>query len=179
MNIKVIKQKSTEELRTDKVEVDKRETKSKVFFYVIMGVLGLISLLLIVFFYWTLQSDKVLEIKNAPVPVRPTTIDTDQYILLHYDYCKYKSVHGIVETSLVSKTTVLPLPIAKDTTEKDCKAFDAPYPVPGNTPPETYHYHFKACYPLNPIKIVCTEWDSKTFDVEGPRPDINIEIPKK
>jgi hypothetical protein len=144
-----------------------------------MLVLGITAIALIIYLYWLFQIGTVLEIKNNPVPVRPKTIDHDQYIILHYDYCKYSNTEGTVESSLVSKTTVLPLPTLEDTTKKACHSFDAPYPLPGQAPSETYHYKFKACYPLNPVKTVCTEWESKEFVIKSPEIKRNIEIPKQ
>jgi hypothetical protein len=178
MNTKVIKRKGVEELRTDQLAIDTRETKSKLLFYGAMGILGLTVASLAVFLYWTIQMGTVLEIKNAPVPVRPKIIDKSQYVLLHYNYCKHTNSEGLVESQLISKTSVLVLPDAVDSTKKACHEFDAPYPIPGQTAPETYHYHFKACYPINPVKKVCTEWDSKPFTIEGPKPEIEIQIPK-
>ncbi len=179
MDIKKVRQKGTEELRTDQVGYDKRETRSKLLFYASMGVLGIILIGIAVLIFWSVQMGTVLEIKNSPVPVRPTKIDSDQYILLHYDYCKHSDAEGVVQSSLVSKTSVLVLPEARDTTKEGCNEFDAPYPVPGQTAPEIYHYHFKACYPLNPVKEVCIEWDSKEFEIQGPEPKREIKITYK
>lgn len=167
-------QRSKKILETERVETNKISTK--VGFYLSAVAIAIVLIIVSTFLFWSFGDGTVLEIKNAPVPVRPTKIDSDQYILLHYDYCKYSNAEGIVESSLVSKTSVLVLPEVTDTTKKGCKEFDAPYPVPGQASPETYHYHFKACYPINPIKTVCTEWDSKEFEIEGPEPKKEIKI---
>lgn len=156
----------------------KQEVKSKRLFYAVMGFLGLLGVLVLVLTYWTFERGPVLEIKNNPVPVRPTKIADDEYILLHYNYCKHSDAEGTVEGHLVSKTSVIPLPPTTDTTKANCRQFDAPNPIPGQAPPETYHYHYKACYPLNPIKESCTEWRSKEFTIEGPKIERNIQIPR-
>lgn len=179
MNINVVKQKGKEELRVDQKIADKQESKSKLLFYTSISILAMILFGIGLFFYWSVQTGTILEVKNNPVPVRPTMIDKDQYLLLHYDYCKYSDAEGVVISSLVSKTSILPLPEAIDRTGKSCRAFDAPYPVPGQTPPGTYHYEFKACYPLNPIKTTCVEWQSKEFTIKGTEIKRNIEVPKK
>lgn len=167
-------QRSSKALEEERLLANK--TSTRIGFYLSIAALGIVGATLAVFLFWSLEKDTVLEIKNSPVPVRPTQIDNDEYILLHYDYCKYSDAVGTVESQLVSKTAVLPLPTVKDKTDANCKEFDAPYPVPGQAAPETYHYHFKACYPINPIKTTCTEWNSKTFEIKGEEIERDIQV---
>ncbi len=153
-----------------------QKKRDRIFMMYIFGILGIFAIFVAYIFYLLQQPGTVLEINNTPVPVRPTKIDQDQYIILHYDYCKHSNAQGLVTSSLVSKTSKVLLPDATDKTEKACKAFDAPVPVPGQTPTGTYHYEFEACYQLNPLKESCTQWESQEFMIKGDEPEKNIEI---
>lgn len=156
-------------------ETEVQKKRDKIFMTYAMGTLGLFALFAAYIFYLLHQPGVVLEIKNSPVSVRPTEIDDEQYVILHYDYCKHSNAEGKVETALISKATKVLLPDVKDRTEKDCKVFDAPYPVPGQTPPGKYHYHFKACYQLNILKQSCTEWRSQEFTIVAEEFEKDVE----
>jgi isopentenyl phosphate kinase len=96
------------------------------------------------YLYWSFQSTKVLDIKNAPVPVRPQEINPEATVILHYNYCKRSDVHGVVTGAIVSSSTKILLPDADEITPRTCKEFDVPVIIPGQTTDGVYHLEYTA-----------------------------------
>lgn len=118
--------------------------------------------------YWLNQPDKVLEIKNQPIPIRTIRPEAhpDGVVILKYSYCKNYDVEGRIRTSFVNDKVEIFLPAATDRTEKICRDdIEVPYVVPPQLTPGKYKMHFRATYKINPLKEAVIEWDSQEFDV--------------
>lgn len=133
--------------------------------------LGVISVILLVLGFWTFGARDVLEINNAPVPVRTIlpNATADGIIVLRVDYCKKVKATGKVRTSFVSKTREIFLPANIDTQAPECyigdKAREIPIFIPHEIEPGEYKIHFRVAYQVNPLKSVIEEFDSKPFVV--------------
>lgn len=143
----------------------KKFNTGKIVFFVLIA---LATLPFILAGFWNFQPGNILEITNQPVPVRPETVHNEIYVSLIYDYCKHMDIKGKIETKLVSNKTTLGLPDIEESSTAACKkGVQVPQPIPPQTPLDTYHYHFKAIYVLNPLRTVTYEWDSASFVVKG------------
>lgn len=140
--------------------------KSLAGFYVSAFVLLLAFMSVGVFYYWTFFPDKILEVKELPVPVtKPQNIESGRILILKFDYCKHADVKGIVESSLVSDRNVVILPSYKEETPVGCKKIDAPMILPYTVITQKYHVHYKITYQVNPIREVVVEFDSAEFEL--------------
>lgn len=131
----------------------------------LMVTLASVGLLL----FWAFQPTNILEIKNAPFPVRtirkhPTA---DGVVILKVDYCKHKNVEGVVRTSFVAQSREIFLPETIDKQDAKCEVVEVPVLIPHDTPADTYKVKFRTRYKLNPLKDnVVNEFESQTFKVE-------------
>lgn len=119
--------------------------------------------------YWSFQSTDVLNIKNAPFPVRtvrehPTA---DGVVILHIDYCKNIKATGRVRTSFVAQSREIFLPVATDTQPPQCLDTEVPVLIPSDLPPGKYRIKFRTEYRINPIKTAIEDFDSVEFEVVG------------
>lgn len=137
----------------------------KIFIYLSLAIL---TILVAKFVFWSLQPTNVLEIKNAPFPVKiipnyPTPAGT---VFMKVDYCKKVKATGRVRMSFVGVTKEVFLPLTEDKQDPTCKKTELPIPIPEDLSPGTYHVHFRVTYDINPIKqSVVNEFDSKEFKV--------------
>lgn len=135
--------------------------------YVILIILALATGL---FLYWSFQSEDVLQVKNDPFPVRtirehPTA---DGVVILKVDFCKKTSAIGKVQTSFVSQSRAIPLPVGEDRGPKGCSEVEVPVLIPHDTPGDTYKVKFRAEYQINPLKTTTIEFESQPFIVDEP-----------
>lgn len=120
------------------------------------------------FWYWSLSGDDVLQVHNAPIPVRtirehPTA---DGVVILRVDYCKKVDATGRARVSFVSEDRELFLPASEDRDKKGCQNREVPILIPSDTPPGTYVIRFRIIYDVNPLKKnIVEEFQSKPFEV--------------
>jgi hypothetical protein len=129
-------------------------------------VLGIFAIVAATISYWILAPGDVLVIHNGPVPIRPTTITAGSSAILAYDYCKNSDTAGTLKTSVISARTELLVPETAERSPKACAKIDVPIIIPPQAVPDTYHFHFKAVYRLNPFRQITVEWDSMPFTVQ-------------
>jgi hypothetical protein len=129
--------------------------------------LALIALSLAVLLYWLVSPSDVLEVKNAPVPVRtirehPTAAGV---VILKIDYCKKLSSSGDVRISFVSSSREIFLPRSRDRQAPVCEIREVPIIIPEDISQGEYHVHFRATYRVNPLKQTVEEFDSQPFEI--------------
>lgn len=143
--------------------------KSKIINRLLIGALTLAFIGVGVILYWLNQPTDVLEIKNAPFPVRTIreTAHRDGVVILKIDYCKKIKATGRVRTSYVSKTREVLLPISEDKQEPACREVELPVLVPRDLQPDEYRIHFRVIYDINPLKRAePIEFESQPFKVD-------------
>lgn len=118
-------------------------------------------------FYWSVSGNDVLDVKNAPFPVRtirehPTA---DGVVILKTEYCKNISASGRVRVSFFNPSREVFLPISTDKQDAGCYELEVPILIPKDLPPGEYRIKFRVTYQVNPIKSVVEEFDSKKFQV--------------
>ncbi len=139
---------------------------------VIYAAMTLLTLGVGLFVYWSVAGNDVLEIHNAPVPVRSIREhpQADGVIILKIDYCKKMNATGRVRTSFVSPSREVFLPVSEDKQPAQCNAgqkdpIELPILIPKDLPAGIYRIHFRAVYQVNPLKEVIEEFDSKEFEI--------------
>ncbi len=137
----------------------------KIFIYAGGTVLtGFVGVLL----FWLGASGEVLSVRNNPVPVRPSEVKgQDAVSIATVDYCKYQDVQGVVNLTLISDKAVLLIPQTLDRSPKGCGKIDAPLLIPPQAGADTYHWHWKIVYQVNPLRVVTEEFDSQEFKLTG------------
>lgn len=147
---------------------DYPDTKSKIVNWVSLIALGIVGIILALLAYWSLQKTEVLQINNAPFPVRtirehPTAAGV---VILNTDYCKKLDVTGRLRISFVSSSREVFLPITDERQEKGCYKSEVPVLIPKDIQPDKYHIHFRVVYSINPLRNqVIEEFDSQEFEV--------------
>ncbi len=157
---------------TDAPAKENRPIKLATYFAIFLLLLGLVSAAR--FLSWQYAKDDVLEIKNAPVPVRTIREVTHPQgvVILLIDYCKKINVTGKTRISFVSETREVFLPVSEDKAGVGCnfgqdKPTEIPIIIPMDLPPDTYRIHFRVAYDINPVKRgIIEEFDSLEFKVE-------------
>lgn len=115
---------------------------------------------------WAFESENVLEVKNAPFPVRIVNDGSNRIIVMHVNYCKNTDIKGKVRVSYVSATEETFLPVADENGPKQCLETDVPIIVPKDLKPDKYKVKFRVTYDLNPLKKgIVDEFDSQEFDL--------------
>lgn len=137
--------------------------------FIVIGIAFVIILLTLArLLTWSLANEDVLEVKNAPTPVRtirdhPTA---DGVVILDADFCKKTDAVGRLRLSFVSESREIFLPVTEDKSEKRCERRELPILIPSDLPPGMYKVHFRITYDLNPLKKnILEEFDSKEFEV--------------
>lgn len=122
-----------------------------------------------VMLYWSLASQDVLEVKNAPVSVRTIRNhpSADGVIILNISYCKKVAAPGRARISFISTSREIFLPTSPDRQPAACADNqDIPIVLPKDIPPDKYHVHFRISYDINPLKRgIIEEFDSQEFEV--------------
>lgn len=150
----------------------KDQKRSNIFNIIAFVALGLIAVIVGLVAYWSVANDDVLEVKNAPVPVRTIRehAESDGVVILRVDYCKKVGATGIVRTSFRGVSREVFLPPAEDKQPAQCNGgraepVEVPVLIPTDLPPGKYHIHFRVVYKINRIKEVIEEFDSQEFEV--------------
>lgn len=144
----------------------KRFVNFKVLQYSAYIALIIIAGAVVVMLYWLYAvPDQALDIKKLPIPIIKTPVRAGDYVTLHFDYCKNVSASGRVTVTLVSSKTQLVLPTQSEHIHRGCSIFDAPLPIPPQATSDTYHYHFRAVYQVNPLRQIVQEFDTARFEV--------------
>lgn len=135
--------------------------------FIVYIALVIIALGLLTVSYWLLAPSDVLEIKNAPVPIRtirehPTA---EGVVILNVDYCKKVGATGQVRVSFVSQSREIFLPIAVDKAEPKCEKVEVPVLIPHDTPSDTYIIRYYITYKVNPLRSTIEQFDSQEFHV--------------
>lgn len=137
--------------------------------YVVVGALILTALSLGILFKWATASEEVLQIKNAPFPVRTIREHTtpNGVVIMNVNFCKTSDVKGTVRTSFISSSREIFLPVRPEPGPKQCLETEVPVVIPKDIPADTYKIKFRVTYDLNPLKKnVINEFESKEFVVE-------------
>lgn len=142
-------------------------TRNKIGFYAAYIAMGLLAVAVGIFLYWTYQPDDVLEVRNAPVPIRTIREHpaADGVVILKVDYCKKVSATGRVRISFVSKSREVFLPVGEDKQPPVCMLTEYPVLIPHEILGDTYKIKFRITYQINPIKTHIEEFESKEFEV--------------
>lgn len=116
---------------------------------------------------WSFASEKVLEIKNEPFPIRTIrkNASVNGVVILSIDYCKNRDIEGEVRVSFVSDEREIFLPIAREQIPKGCKVQEVPIVIPKDLQPDTYRLKFRTHYDINPLKSVDNIFESRMFEV--------------
>lgn len=133
--------------------------------------------------YWASANTKVLDIHNAPFPVRtirehPTA---GGVIILKVDYCKTRDINGSLRMSFVSPSREIFLPVTTERGPKGCNKTEVPILVPKEIPADTYRIKFRVTYNINPLKgNIVQEFESQpvVVDESNVDPDANSVIPE-
>lgn len=136
--------------------------------WIIFLALGIVAFGIGLFLYWRFANADVLDIKNAPFPVRtirehPTA---DGVVILKVDYCKKVEAKGRLRTSFVSATREVFLPASEENQPPRCLKTEVPVLIPHEIPEDNYRVRFRIDYQLNPVKSVIEEFDSQEFHVD-------------
>lgn len=153
---------------TKEMVVPPQTRKNKLVNYVIYAVLIILATATGLFLYWIFQSKDVLQVHNAPFPVRtirehPTA---DGVVILSVDYCKKTEVTGRLRMSFVSQSREIFLPVIDEPGEPGCTKTEFPVLIPHETPADTYKVKFHVDYEINPLKTVAVEFESEPFVVD-------------
>lgn len=118
-----------------------------------------------VFLFWAFEDSPVLEVKNAPFPVRPPVQYPDLAEVMTVDYCKVFNAKGKVSAKLVGKQSIIEIPFPDEKSEIGCVKSDVPIVVPSYALDDTYYFSFTIRYQLNPIKTKTVHIRSQPFEV--------------
>lgn len=132
------------------------------------GALILAAIFMAVLLFWAAQNEEVLQIKNAPFPVRTVNdnAQANDVVILNTDYCKTKNVTGRLRMSFVSQTREIFLPIAEERTPVGCDQREIPILLPKDLVADTYKVRFQIMYNINPLKKnVPVSFESVEFKV--------------
>ncbi len=129
-----------------------------------MGITACVGIIL----FWLYSVPmKAIDVTPNPIPVITKTATPGSYIVLKYSYCKNVKSAGRVSISMVSTTSQLMLPTARESSEKKCySSVLAPFPIPPQATPGVYHYHFRAIYQVNPLRSITQDYDTQPFTVQ-------------
>jgi len=121
---------------------------------------------------WSLASDKVLDVRNDPFPVRVIDNHTDanDVIILSVDLCKTSDIRGTLRTSFINNNKEIFLPEIKESLAEGCFVREIPVIIPDGLQAGMYKIKFVTTYDINPIKKnVVNEFDSQEFLVNPTR----------
>lgn len=155
---------------------DRPSLMSKVLNKFIFAGLAVALVALGIFFYWATASDKPLDIKNSPLPVRtirdhPTA---GGVVIMLVDFCKNVDVKGELRISFLSEAREIFQPTTVENGPKGCRKTEFPILIPPNIPPDEYIVKFRVTYDLNPIKKgVVQEFESQPVIIDPTIPTNN------
>lgn len=126
----------------------------------------LIAALMSLIMFWLFTGNDVLDVKNNPVPVKPSFVKSTENVVLDVSFCKKTNSTGRVTRRLVSDKSELLAPTDTDNSGKGCHDH-APIvvPIPAETVPGVYHVNYRVVYTVNPLKTVIEEFNSQNFTV--------------
>jgi hypothetical protein len=129
--------------------------------------LGLASVGIGFMVYWSLTGKDVLTVTNAPLPVKPKVVKSEERIVLDVSFCKQVNAPGRVIRRLVSDRTELLAPTVNESVGAGCyEHLPVPIPIPPQTPPGRYHVNYRITYDTNPLhRGIVEEFNSQEFDV--------------
>jgi hypothetical protein len=152
---------------TTEENTPRRITKGVTYLVIGLTILMLITMAQVLF--WSYQPTNVLDIHNAPFPVRtirehPTA---NGVVILKVDYCKNIDVEGRLRLSFVSQTREIFMPASRERGPVQCAEVEVPVLIPKDIPPDTYKVKFRVTYDINPLKRqVLQEFESKPVTIE-------------
>lgn len=142
-------------------------TKRQSFVYnIVFFALGIAAVGMGLLIYWALSGKDALTASNAPFPVKPIVVKSEEVIHVTANICKLTDVSGTVYSRLVSDKTELVAPTVKEGLGKQCYndlSFDVP--IPPQTPPGKYHVNYRIDYQTNPLTVVREEFNTQEFEV--------------
>jgi hypothetical protein len=145
-----------------------KERFAHIVVWVILAVACLVILRLVT---WGTAPTDVIEVKNAPVPVRTIrpVAQADGVVFLDVDFCKKTDAVGRLRMSFVNerRSREVFTPVAEERQKAACERRELAIAIPHDISTDTYHVHFRIEYQLNPLKRVVEEFDSKDFKVIG------------
>lgn len=149
-------------------EEDTAIRQSKVWQHIALFIFGVILVAGGLFAFWSVQSSKVLDIHNDPVPARPPEVKANGgIIILDIDYCKLSDARGLTKVYLVGEEKgqkpEINWPV--DESPKGCVHRDIPIPIPASLQTDVYHIVFEVTYRVNPLKEQVVIFRSRSFKV--------------
>lgn len=130
------------------------------------------------FLYWTIEPNRVLEIKNQPVPVRPDTISPEATIIASPTFCKYIQKPARIERFLISKSAKIPLPVYPNNFPIGCHTYDLAVIIPAFVTDDVYHLEYNVTYTVNPITQDKVHWYTQNFTVKHVPPlPVTVTVP--
>lgn len=134
--------------------------------YLIGFALGLTAVALGIFMYWGFSGKDALVVNNAPLPVQPVVVKSQENITVTIDFCKVTHVQGTIYLRFVSDRTELVVPTQEENLPTKCY-HNLPFqvPIPPQITPGKYHLNYRIDYKTNPITTIREEFDSKEFQV--------------
>jgi hypothetical protein len=121
----------------------------------------------LLFLYWGMQSNRVLELHNTPFAVRPGTNQAGQVEFMHIDYCKKRAITGTVVAQMVGTKSVIRIPWPIDNSAPQCLNTDVPIPLPVYAADDTYYFNFIVTYKINILKKSVMTFRSGTFKIQS------------
>lgn len=151
----------TEDLRRPEFGApDRVSKKSKLITKIVVGALILAAIVVGVIFYWSVQSEDVVDVLEVPIPTRtirdhPTA---GGVVILNLDFCKKQDLKGEMRISFVSSSREAFLPLVRENSPKGCiKDLEYPVLIPKDLPADTYQVKLAPSYDINPVKQDKTE----------------------
>lgn len=158
------------------LEGDRPSAGSKLLNKFMFAGLAVALLAVVVLIYWATASNKPLEIKNSPFPVRtirehPTA---GGVIIMLVDFCKHVDADGELRISFLSEAREVFQPVVAEESRKGCTKTEYPILIPPNLPPDEYIVKFRATYDLNPLKRgVSQDFESQPVIIDPTTPTNN------
>jgi len=141
-------------------------TKSKWINNIAFFAMGLIAVGLAFMLYWAVSGKDVLEIKNEPLPVKPSFVKREEFVTVSVDFCKKVKAEGTLYTRFVSDKTELIAPTVQENLGTGChNNFAFRVPIPPQLTPGKYHLNYRVDYKPNPLTNVREEFNTQDFEV--------------
>lgn len=139
--------------------------KSPLFWHVnTIVVLSLMSILILLIIYWSLEPFKpIIEINNGRV-LTPK-IKAGESMLFDYDYCKHRDTDSGQVVRYFKDTVIIYLPTVPSNIRKGCGHATLAIETPKNMSADKYTLNYEVSYRVNPIKTVTYYFESPEFEV--------------
>ena len=124
------------------------------------------AIVIAILYYWAVFPQRVVEVRNQPMPVRPNPVAQQSVIFVHSDYCFLAKANMVVRTSLVSDKTEIFQPADHFKANKGCRSIDAPILLPAAATPGIYRVHYRLMSQVNPLRTLTEDFYSREFIIQ-------------